>query len=139
MKRDIMEQITLKSDKKNLSILLSNLEKFLEEYDLSMKFKLNLELVIEELFVNICSYAYPDDGDILIQWHIKDDPSRLIISFLDEGVQFNPLEKEGPDLTLDAKERKIGGLGLTLVRTNVDDIRYSYENNHNILTIEKKF
>ena len=139
MKMNIMEQITLKSDKKNLSLLLSNLEKFLDGYDLSMKFKLNLELVIEELFINICSYAYADEGDISIQWYVEDDPSRLIIHFRDEGVQFNPLEKEAPDLTLDAKDREIGGLGLTLVKTNVDDIGYSYENGHNILTIEKNF
>ena len=53
--------------------------------------------------------------------------------------EFNPLNKEAPDLTLDADQREIGGLGLTIVRKNVDKIDYSYENNQNILTIEKIF
>lgn len=132
-----MEDITLRSDAKNLSILLSRLGEFLEVHELPMTFRLHLELVLEELFINICNYAYSDEGDILIQWQIEEDPSRLIIRFADSGVQFNPLEKEGPDLTLGADEREIGGLGLTLVKKNVDGIKYEYENNQNILTIEK--
>ena len=136
---DIMEEITLKSDSNNLPVLLSSLNEFLEDYGASMKFKLLLELAVEELFVNICSYAYPDEGDVLIQWQLAEDPLRLIVSFIDNGVPFNPLEQDAPDLTLGVDEREIGGLGLTLVRKNVDDISYAYENNRNILTIEKKF
>ena len=61
------------------------------------------------------------------------------MNFIDEGVEFNPLNKEKPNLTLDADQREIGGLGLTIVRKNVDKIDYKYENNQNILTIEKIF
>lgn len=61
------------------------------------------------------------------------------MNFIDGGVEFNPLDKESPNLTLEADQRDIGGLGLTLVRKNADGIDYKYENNHNILTIEKIF
>lgn len=61
------------------------------------------------------------------------------MKFIDKGVEFNPLIKDEPDLTLKAEERDIGGLGLTIVRKNVDEIDYRYENNQNILTIEKIF
>jgi anti-sigma regulatory factor (Ser/Thr protein kinase) len=61
------------------------------------------------------------------------------MNFIDEGVEFNPLNKDGPDLTLDANQRDIGGLGLTIVRKNADELDYKYENNQNILTVEKIF
>lgn len=61
------------------------------------------------------------------------------MNFIDEGVEFNPLNKKKPDLTLKADQREIGGLGLTIVQKNADKIDYKYENNHNVLTIEKIF
>ena len=61
------------------------------------------------------------------------------MNIIDNGMEFNPLNKEAPDLTLDADQREIGGLGLTIVRRSVDKIEYTYENNQNILTIEKIF
>ena len=104
-----------------------------------MKYKLRLELIIEELFLNICNYAYEDEGDIIIQCLIEENPLRTIIIFIDDGIPFNPLEKEDSDLSLNADEREIGGLGLTIVRKNVDDLEYKYENNQNILTFTKIF
>ena len=98
-----------------------------------------MELIIEELFVNICNYAYEKEGEIKIQYGLLEDPLRITMNFIDCGVKFNPLDKEAPDLTLEANQRDIGGLGLTIVRKNVDEIDYKYENNQNILTIEKIF
>ena len=134
-----MKEIIVKSDINHLYDVLSEITGAIEHYILPKKFYLQLELAIEELFVNICNYAYENDGDILIQYSVEENPLRIIINFIDNGVMFNPLEKEPPDLTAGIEERKIGGLGLTLVRNHVDDIRYKYENNQNILTIEKIF
>ena len=134
-----MEEIILKSDIEDLDSLLLNIEEFLEDKDVSIKSKLKLELIIEELFVNICNYAYEKEGKIKIQYGLLEDPLRITMNFIDSGVKFNPLNKEAPDLTLEANQRDIGGLGLTIVRKNADEIDYRYENNQNILTIEKIF
>lgn len=134
-----MKQIKVKSNKGNLDFVLSNVFEELEDYKPSMKYKLRLELIIEELFLNICNYAYEDEGDIIIQCLIEENPLRTIIIFIDDGIPFNPLEKEDSDLSLNADEREIGGLGLTIVRKNVDDLEYKYENNQNILTFTKIF
>ena len=134
-----MAKVSIKSNIENLDLVLLKIEEFLEDKEISMKSKLKLELIIEELFVNICNYAYEKEGEIKIQYGLLENPLRIIMNFIDEGVKFNPLDKEGPDLTLDADQRDIGGLGLTIVRKNADEIDYKYENNQNILTVEKIF
>lgn len=134
-----MKEIILESKSENLNSLLLKIEEMLEDKRISIKSKLQLELIIEELFVNICNYAYEEEGEIKVQYELLENPLRIIVKFIDEGVKFNPLTKEAPDLTLDADQREIGGLGLTIVRRSVDKIDYKYENNQNILTIEKIF
>lgn len=134
-----MKEIILESKSENLNTLLLEIEELIEDKRISIKSKLQLELIIEELFVNICSYAYEDVGDIKIQYGLLEDPLRIVVTFIDNGIEFNPLSKTAPDLTLEAEQRDIGGLGLTIVRKNVDKIDYKYENNQNILTIEKVF
>lgn len=102
----------------------------------SMTTTLALRLACEEIVMNVTTYAYlPDEGgwmDIEIE---KTD--RITIRFEDGGVPFNPLEKEKPDTGLSWKKRSIGGLGIFILRRKMDDVRYVYENNRNILTIEK--
>ena len=134
-----MEEIILNSNTENLDALLLKIDEFTEDKGISTKSKLQLELIIEELFVNICNYAYEIEGEIKIQYGLLKDPLRIVINFIDEGVEFNPLNVEAPDLTLNSDQREIGGLGLTIVRKNADYMDYKYENNHNFLTIEKIF
>lgn len=134
-----MKQIRIKSNKENLDFVLLSVFEELEDYNLPMKYKLRLELIIEELFLNICNYAYEDEGDVLIQCFVEDKPLRTIIIFIDNGVPFNPLEKEDSYLNLNADERELGGLGLTIVRKYADELEYKYENNQNILTVTKIF
>ena len=67
------------------------------------------------------------------------DPLQVVIGFVDEGKPYNPLEKEKPDVTVSAKERQIGGLGVFLAQKMMDDISYEFQNGKNILTICKKF
>lgn len=134
-----INEIILESESENLSSLLMRIEESLEDERISMKSKLQLELIIEELFVNICNYAYEEKGEITVRYELLENPFRINMKFIDKGVEFNPLIKDEPDLTLKAEERDIGGLGLTIVRKNVDEIDYRYENNQNILTIEKIF
>lgn len=97
-----------------------------------------LKLACEEIVVNVTSYAYPECSDGFLDVDIRKD-DRIVIRFEDGGVPFNPLEHEDPDTTLSWDERPIGGLGIFLVRSMMDDVRYTYENQKNVLTIEKKY
>ena len=99
---------------------------------------MKLKLACEELVVNVTSYAYPDGTEGFLDVDIQKN-DRIVVRFEDGGVPFNPLEREDPDTTLAWDERPIGGLGIFLVRSTMDDVRYAYEDHKNVLTIEKKY
>lgn len=65
------------------------------------------------------------------------DPLSVEITFIDNGKQYNPLAKPDPDITLAAKERKKGGLGIFMVKNSMDDVSYEYKDGKIILTIKK--
>ena len=102
----------------------------------SLKETLALRLACEEIVMNVTLYAYPEGSDGFLDVDIQ-KTDRITIRFEDGGVPFNPLEQTKPDTKLSWKKRRIGGLGIFLVRHKMDDIRYAYENHKNILTIEK--
>jgi anti-sigma regulatory factor (Ser/Thr protein kinase) len=97
-----------------------------------------LHLVIEELAVNIADYAYPDGGDGYLDVLIDKTPETITITFKDGGTPFNPLERKMPDIDLPLEERGIGGLGIFLTVKKMDEVKYDYRNNENVLTIMKK-
>lgn len=131
--------MVLESKKSNLEKVLFEIENILNNHEASIKLIFQIELIIEEIFVNIVEYAYEDVGEVTIKYGVCDNPLRFKIVFVDNGIKFNPLELDSPDTSLNIDERDIGGLGVFLVRKNVDNIDYKYENNQNILTIEKLF
>ena len=113
------------------------IDSFLEENDFPMKAQMQLDLAVEEIFVNIANYAYGDSvGTAEIS--IENNDGEIIIEFRDSGVPYNPLEKDDPDITLSADEREIGGLGIFLTKKNTDSVSYRYENSQNIFTMTKK-
>ena len=104
----------------------------------SNKEKYQLEIAVDEIMNNIASYAYQDKiGKAEIK--IEIDSTSISITFKDCGIPYNPLEKDDPDITLPAEERGIGGYGIFLVKKIMDDVSYEYKDNHNILTIKKKY
>ena len=101
--------------------------------------QLQLRLAVEEVFVNIASYAYdPAIGPAEVRCEVLDDPLRVVIQFLDHGKPFDPLAKEDADTSEEALMDRIGGLGILLVKETMDEVSYSYEEGKNILTILKK-
>ncbi|MBQ1419187.1 MAG: ATP-binding protein [Firmicutes bacterium] len=101
--------------------------------------QLQLRLAVEEVFVNIASYAYdPAIGPAEVRCEVLDDPLRVVIQFLDHGKPFDPLAKEDADTSEEALMERIGGLGILLVKETMDEVSYSYEEGKNILTILKK-
>ena len=97
---------------------------------------LALRLACEEIVMNVTSYAYPEGSDGFLDVDIQ-KTDRITIRFEDGGVPFNPLEQEMPDTSLSWEKRPIGGLGIFLLRHKMNDVRYAYEDQKNILTIEK--
>ena len=102
----------------------------------NLKEALTLQLACEEIVMNVTSYAYPEGFDGFLDVEIQ-KTDRITIRFEDGGVPFNPLEQEMPDTQLSWNQRRIGGLGIFLLQRKMDNMHYAYENNKNILTIEK--
>ena len=97
-----------------------------------------IRLAVEEVFVNISSYAYlPETGMAEICFDCLDNPRRVEICFIDNGTPFNPLDKEDSDTSEDAIIEREGGMGILLVKNLMDDVRYQYEDGQNKLTIVK--
>ena len=94
-----------------------------------------IELAMEEILVNIFNYAYPDRlGEVEVACRLADD-GRLLVEVADQGVPFNILSREDPDLKAGIEERNIGGLGVFFVKQFIRDIRYQREGGRNILTL----
>lgn len=98
----------------------------------------NVNLALEEVVVNIMSYAYPEAtiGTIHISTSATSSCIKTVI--IDSGTPFDPCQLEFPDITLEAEEREIGGLGIFLVRNIMDSVDYAYVGGRNILTLRKR-
>ena len=107
--------------------------------DVDMKTELSVRLAVEETFVNIASYAYaPGEGEAEIQCGLLSDPRRILIRFSDSGVPFDPTKTGDADTSEEAIMQRVGGLGIFLVKKNMDEVRYTYEDGKNVLTLIKK-
>ena len=105
--------------------------------DPDLRFK--IELSIEEAVDNVVQYAYEGGIGWLEAGTSLDDKSLVLtIELRDAGVPFNPLEKDDPDITLSAKERPVGGLGIYLCKQMMDSISYRYEDGNNVLVMTKR-
>ncbi len=134
------KMIQIEAVKENLPKVLGFAEGYLEEAGCPIKTQMQVNIAVEEIFVNIASYAYaPETGSVRIRMRTEEDPAMAVITFEDRGVPYDPLAKEDPDVTLSAEERQIGGLGIYMVKQSMDHVRYEYKDGKNILTLEKKF
>lgn len=122
----------------NLDSVLAFVEERLKKYGCSSKIQMQIDVAVEEIFVNIASYAYnPKIGSAAISIEVQEKPLSVSITFTDKGVPYDPLKWPDPDITLPAQERQVGGLGIYLVKKSMDDICYEYKDGKNILTIRK--
>ena len=134
-----MKELDIEAVVDNLPDVLAFVDEQLENTDCSMKIQLQIDMAVEEIFVNIAQYAYdPETGPATLRVEVKPDGSAVIITFIDHGVPYDPLAKTDPDITLSAEEREVGGLGIFLVKKSMDDIKYEYIGGRNILTIIKE-
>lgn len=106
---------------------------FGEKSGLHLKKLKHLDVAVDEVVSNICNYAYvTPPGEILVQ--LKSGEGRVSVSFIDEGVPFDPLEMDEPDIKAGLFDRDTGGLGIFLVRRLMDEVHYKNDGTKNILT-----
>ena len=123
----------------NLPSVVGFVNSRLDAFDCSPKAQMQIELAVEEIFVNIANYAYaPDVGRATVRVGVTDDPLTVSITFIDRGVPYDPLKKSDPDVTLAAGDREIGGLGIFMTKKVMDDVTYEYKDGQNILTLKKR-
>ena len=134
-----MTNKTFPAKTENLSDVLGFVEETLESFECPMKIQTAICVAIEEVFVNVAHYAYPDsEGDMTLYIGFNEEGRNITFRMTDKGVPFDPLNKPDPDITLSAEEREIGGLGIFIAKKTMDSLDYTYENGENILTMIKR-
>ena len=129
--------LRIPAEVENLHDVLAFIDELLEAHDFPMKAQMQIDVALEELFVNIAHYAYPEvTGEAEISVSIT--PEYAEITLTDSGIHYDPLAKPDPDVTLSAEKRQVGGLGIFMTKKLMDDISYAYENGQNRLTIKKR-
>ena len=138
--RKNVPELTVEAADENLAQVLTFVDEQLETQGCPPKTQLQIDVAVEEIFVNIAHYAYaPETGMATIRVETQAEPKRVMISFIDHGIPYDPLAKPDPDVTLSAEDRQIGGLGIFIVKKSMDNMRYEYQDGQNILTIMKVF
>lgn len=135
----LKRSITLPNNVEDVPQLASFTDEVCEALELEMSLTMSINLALEEAVVNVMSYAYPagTKGNVNIEAEADEEWLKFVIS--DNGVPFDPTEKEEVDTTLNAEERPIGGLGIHLVRQIMDSINYEFIDDKNVLTLKKKY
>lgn len=132
------KRLTVAARVDQLGEVLAFLDRELPESDYPGKARSQLCLAAEEAFVNIARYAYaPAEGAADISLSVSGNPPVATLTLSDSGFPFNPLEKPDPDITLSVLDREIGGLGIYMIKKNVDEARYRREDGRNVLTLTK--
>lgn len=133
-----MKELTIDAILENIEKVTAFVNEQLEAFSCPMKAQMLIDIAIDELFGNIAHYAYNSEvGPATVRIEVTEDPISVVITFIDNGLQYDPLSKDDPDTTLTAEERQIGGLGIYMVKKSMDDISYEYKNGQNILRIKK--
>ncbi len=132
-----VKTLTVDATTENLSAVNEFIDGFLEANDCPMKAQMQIDLAVEEIYVNIANYAY-GEGTGKAEISVDNNGGEITITFKDSGVPYNPLEKADPDIMLSADEREVGGLGIFLTKKNMDTVTYEYADGQNVLTMTKK-
>lgn len=135
-------ELTLEASLEYVPAATEFVERELEARNAPAKALSQINIAVDEIFSNIVRYAYPDApgrGTATLRIESLPDSPGVALTFVDQGIPYNPLEKEDPDVTLSADERGIGGLGIFMVKKTMDEIQYEYMDGQNILRIQKRF
>ena len=131
-------QLIVPADRGEFATLQQWLLSIAAELDMQERIRKQLMICCDEIFTNIASYAYLDgNGSVEITTEFVAETQSLRIIFSDSGTAFNPLEISEPDTSSALSERKIGGLGMFMVKKMMDSVEYCRQDGKNILTLTK--
>ena len=135
-----MDELRIEASVPNLDQVLAFVDEKLEAGGCPMRTVMQINVAVEEIFVNISSYAYaPGTGTAVISVGVSAEEREVTIEFRDSGVPFDPTLKPDPDVTLPAEKRAIGGLGIFMVKKTMDSVAYAYRDGQNTLRLTKRF
>ena len=134
-----MKELNIAATVENIEVVTDFVNEQLEALGCPMKAQMQIDIAIDELFGNIAQYAYnPDVGSATVRVEVMDEPLSVIITFIDGGIPYDPLQAADPNTSLPMEEREMGGLGIYIVKKSMDEISYEYKDGKNILSIKKK-
>lgn len=133
-----MAELTVLASLAHLGQVMDFVEEQLEDTGCGMKTLMQVQMAVEEIYVNIASYAYgSSQGMVTIRMEVEKEPGQVVITFSDRGIAYNPLEREDPNITLSAEERPVGGLGIFMAKKSMDSMKYEYQDGENVLIMRK--
>lgn len=128
---DMERRIAVVPDMASISTVSDFFDNCLEEFAIPLRIGYSLKVVTDEIFSNIVHYSGATGSEILF----RNDADRITLVFADDGKPYNPLEAEEPDITAGFEERKIGGLGLFMVKKMAESVQYEYAAGKNQMTV----
>lgn len=141
--------ITVDTTSENVIAVTEFVEGIISQCNAPMSDVVKINIAIDEIYSNIVKFAYIDEntgesrvGEAtinVIPINEGEEVQGVTLEFCDSGIPYNPLTQEDPLTNLPAEERDIGGLGIFIVKKQMDEVSYRYEDNHNILSITKMF
>jgi serine/threonine-protein kinase RsbW len=132
-------RFTVENNCEQVPDVLARIEAYLEEQTVPPDIVMTASLCLEELLTNTVSYAYPDGGSHEILVDITADDEALSIEIIDDGVAFDPLHDAAePDIDAPVETRRVGGLGIHLVKNLMDEVTYRRFDDRNHLSLSKR-
>ena len=131
------KELRIKNQMAELEKVNQFIEEISEELGLSMELTMNLNLVVEEMVVNVISYAYPEGSDAEIELLAKSDGKELTLVLSDQGREFDPTMKESANMNANPAERDLGGMGIFIVKNIMNKVTYQRLEGRNLLTMIK--
>lgn len=125
------KSITVVPDQASISRISDFFDICLEEYEIPLRIGYSLKVVTDEIYSNIVYYSEAKSAEILF----RNDDETITLVFTDDGNPYNPLEAEDPDITAGIEDRKIGGLGLFMVKKMAESVAYKYTTRKNQMTV----
>ena len=128
-----------RNDLSELGRLNELLSRFCRENRLPEDVAMEIGLALEEVFVNVVRYAYEDSAEHEILVSVAAENGEAVLAVEDDGIAFNPLEVPPVDTSLAIEDRPVGGLGIHLVRSVMNEVNYARKNGRNRLEMSKRF
>ena len=130
---------TMQASLESIPEITGWVDQLLTKAGCTVKARRQIDVALDEILSNIARYAYPEkEGSMTVEIDMDEETGMLSLTFRDEGIPFDPLGKEEPDVTLGVRERAVGGLGIFLVKKMMDKVSYRREGKENILSLYKK-